>query len=202
VADETPFPFPTRKYLEAVETELADRSIAFLGLPDKICGIPCFQLNAEKYETLRLDRSPFILGGTIDYLDVAKFLWIVSKCFSHDGKEKNAFFEAIYHLDLDECIADINEYMDRAFLDCPQSGKKDRPLASLSANIYYQMSGEPYRWTLEQTMKAPLAMIFQLIKVKHIAEKGTGLINRRSDKIRGDYYAELNARNLAKKQNG
>lgn len=74
--------YPRAEYDAALASELEDRAHVFLELPETICGIECVPLTPRRVEWLRLAKSPFIVGGKAGPIEVAQFLWIVSKQFT------------------------------------------------------------------------------------------------------------------------
>ena len=190
--------FPYDAYREAVASEIDDRELAFLGLDEDICGVKCVPLTLRKLSLLKVAKSPFILGGEVETMHIVQFLWIVSKQFSVDATEREAFIGGILELDTEKCIREINEYIDRAFLDIRMGTSKSRPLVSMTATVALEMAGEPFRMNWREVLDTPIAVLFQLMKAHDISEGGKPA-NARSDKIRGQWLAEVNAFNREQK---
>ena len=190
--------FPYAAYRDAVASEIEDRELAFLGLDEDICGVKCSPLTLRKISLLKVAKSPFILGGEVETMHIVQFLWIVSKQFSTDAAEREAFIGSIMELDTEKCIREINEYIDRAFLDIRMGTSKSRPLVSMTATVALEMAGEPFRMNWREVLDTPIAVLFQLMKAHDISEGGKPA-NARSDKIRGQWLAEVNAFNREQK---
>lgn len=184
--------FPYAAYREAVASEIEDRELAFIGLDEDICGVKCSPLTLRKISLLKVAKSPFILGGNIETLHIVQFLWIVSKRFCMNNAARDEFMGSILELECEKAVDEINEYIDRAFLDIRMGNSKSRPLVSMCATIALEMAGEPFRMNWMEVMDAPLSVLFQLMKAKDINEGGKPA-NARSDKIRGQWLAEVNA---------
>lgn len=180
-----------KAYDDAIASESEDRCLAFLCESDRICGLDVKPLTLRLLERLKLARSPFILGGQVNHVQVAQFLWIVSVDFSPDKEKRDAWLSERQGIVVTDAIKEIDEYLDRAFLDSRIFGKKSRPMVSVSASVALEMAGEPWRMKWQEIMDYPLAVLFQLMKAKDIQD-GNPARNKRSDKITEDYLAELN----------
>jgi len=184
-------------YMEAIASERRDRAAAFLGIPELIAGREVSALTPQILEWLRLAENPFAVGGeSVSREHVLQFIWAVSREFA-DGNEAFGLFISTIPEDFDEAKAadDICAYMDRAFLDAPH-GKVTTPHFSFAAGLAHQMACGPYRLPWQETMRIPVAIIFQLIKARD-KFAGATVINTRSDKAAGDWLAELNKQNAA-----
>ncbi len=164
-------------YDAAIAEEAEDRSLAFLCETESVCGIKVKPLTLRLLERLKVVRSPFIVGGSVNYVHVAQFLWIVSVDFSPDKEKRDGWILARQSLVIQDAIREIDEYLDRAFLDERVYGKKSRPMVATSART--------------EIMDYPLAVLFQLMKAKDIQD-GNPTCNKRSDKVTSDYLAALN----------
>ena len=190
--------FPYAAYREAVASEIDDREFVFLGLHEDICGVKCVPLTLRKLALLKKEKSPFIIGGEFEAIHLVQFLWIVSEKFSTNEEDRTAFAGSILDIDADRCLREINEYIDRAFLDIRMGTSKSRPLVSMTATVALEMAGEPFRMNWREVLDTPIAVLFQLMKAHDISEGGKPA-NARSDKIRGQWLAEVNAFNREQK---
>lgn len=176
-------------YAEAENSERRDRSIAFIGLPERICGIACRPLTPFLLEYLRANGNPFICGGTISEAAILQFIWFVSADFKPEKENQDAFLASVEDLDLSNAPQEIEDYLERAFLDSSNGGPDSKQYYALAAYLVFSMAKEPYRWPMEKTMETSLAVLFQLIKCKERAE-GVTVVNIRSDKVASDWLSE------------
>lgn len=187
-------PFPREEYDAAVRSEQEDRYLAFLGI-ERIAGIDVAPLTLQRLAWLNVARSPFIVGGTVDYAAIIQFLWFVSKDFTLDESVKQAFLEQSLSVDLELAAKDINDYIDRAFLDCVggrPSGGIDKTLACTCATVCAQMADEPFRMDWERCMDVPLSVLFQLMRVNGL-RNGAPKVNKRSDAVAARHNEKVSA---------
>lgn len=177
-------------YDEALASERRDRALAFLGQKERIAGIECNMLTPRLMEWLRALENPYIIGGEVKPAMMLQFLWIVSTEFQRGDKDE--FIARVAVMDGNLIAEGIEAYIDRMFLDSPD-GKPSKPLFSYAAGLAHEMAREPYRWDVERTLETPLPIIFQLIKAKDKYEGGV-VVNKKSDRIIGDWLDEINAR--------
>lgn len=181
-------------YREAVAQEQRNRSLAFLDLPEIICGIECMQITPRMMEWLRSLENPFVSGGEMSRASVLQFLWIINRDFCRDKAKKDEFINSIIgSLDFSHAAEKISDFLDKTFMDAPY-GAPSIPYYCATASLVYSMSREPFRWDYKVTLDTPVRIIYQLIRVDERANGGV-VINRLSDKVAGDFLAELNAQN-------
>jgi hypothetical protein len=181
--------FPRQQYEAALASELDDRAFVFIGVPERICGIECEPLTPRRVEWLRLAKSPFIIGGKVGAVEVAQFLWIVSKSFVPNREKRDDFLQSNLALDVAKARQEIDEYIDRAYLNSPE-GKPVCPKVSPCATYAHAMAGDPYRMPWREVMDTPIAVIHQLMAAHDMSE-GRTVINKRSDKFFGDFADKL-----------
>ena len=189
--------YPRAKYEAALASEQEDRARVFLGLPETICGIECDPLTPRRVEFLRLAKSPFIVGGKVTHIEIAQFVWVVSKAFAPDRKQRDAFIPSLLKMDVQKAREEIEEYIERAYLNSIGS-KEQRPCISACASYAFALAGEPYRMPWREVLDTPLGVIFQLIGAIDMSQ-GRAMINKRSDKVNLDFAAELTAWDAAQK---
>lgn len=178
-------------YAEAIAEERIDRAVAFLGLPELIAGISVEPLTARRVQWLRAVSNPFLAGGNkVNDAQIIQFIWMVHKDFRQGSDAFAQFAASLEELDTTKAERDIEAYLERAYLD-QMPGEAGRPYYEPAAYIIYMMQGEPFRWTEERAMTTDLRIIYQLLKV-HAHANGKSLINRKSDRIAGDWLDELN----------
>lgn len=178
-------------FAEAEDSERVDRSIAFLRLDELIAGLKCAPLNLTRLEYLRAYSNPYVIGGDAGLNHLLQFLWFVSPDFKAGREAMEQFIYANRGLNVKEAQQGIDDYLDRAFLDAPHGGRANVSYYSPSAALVFEMAQEPYRWTIEQTMREPLPIIYQLIKCRD-KNNGAVVVNRRSDGAAGDWLDALN----------
>jgi hypothetical protein len=136
-------------------------------------------------------RSPFIVGGSVGPVEIAQFVWMVSKAFVPNKEKRDEFLRANLSLDVAKARKDIGEYIDRAYLNAPD-GKPVCPKVSQCAYYAHAMAGEPYMMQWREVIDTPLAVLHQLIAAHDMSE-GRTVINKRSDKFFGDFADALQA---------
>ena len=183
--------YPRAEYEAALASELEDRAVVFLGLQETICGVLCDPLTPRRVEWLRLAKSPFIVGGKVGPTEIAQFLWIISAAFVPSKEKRDKFIPTILNLDVAKAREDIEQYLDRAYLNSIGSSNQ-RPCISPCASYAFALAGEPYRMPWREVLDTPLGVIFQLIGAVDMSQ-GRAMINRRSDKVNGDYAAAMTA---------
>jgi hypothetical protein len=121
-------------YAEAARREEELRSVVFLGMDERIAGLPAAPLTLRKVQWLTMTCSPFLLRMDAAALltkpdlaaDIILFLWIVSPQFkAGDEKAKQKFYRAtrpVMEMEAVKVIQEILDYIDEAFLD---SGEGD-----------------------------------------------------------------------------
>ena len=195
--------YPRADYEAALASELEDRAFVFLGLQETICGVECEPLTPRRVEWLRLAKSPFIVGGKVGPTEIAQFLWIVSAAFVPSKAKRDEFIPSILNLDVAKAREDIEQYLDRAYLNSIGSAAQ-RPCISPCASYAFALAGEPYRMPWREVLDTPLGVIFQLLGALDMSQ-GRAMINKRSDKVNNDYAAALtayNAKQSRKKKKG
>ena len=180
--------YPRDKYEAALASELDDRAFVFLGLQETICGVLCEPLTPRRVEWLRLAKSPFIIGGKVGPVEIAQFLWIVSKAFVPNKEKRNDFLQSNLGIEVAKAREEIDEYLERAYLDSMGGTSTSRPCVSPCATYALALAGEPFRMSWQQVLDTPLGVILQLLKAKDMSE-GRAVINKRSDQVNLDYAA-------------
>lgn len=186
-------------YNDAIAEERRDRAIAFLGIRETIAGVEVEQLTPRRLEWLRATDNSYVCGGEVTKATILQFLWFVSPHFTTDKKARDTFIANHTKLNCEAASRAIDAYLDRAFLDAPR-GKASTPYVSIAADLAHAMSDKPFHWPVETTLTTALPIIYQLLKSKDRAA-GLVVINRKSDKVAGDWLDGLNKR-LSKEKKG
>lgn len=182
-------------YAEAARREDDLRAVPFLGLDERIAGLPAAPLTLRRVQWLTFCRSPFLLKLDADALlakpaiaaDILLFLWIVSPKFqAGNERARDRFFKsnrAVMKLDARQVIQDALDYVEEAFLDGGENqGEETRSYFSTAAAIvgffhrHYGLQIDVWEnsWARNLVRKLtgqpnvldiPLRIAFQLIRV-------------------------------------
>jgi len=126
-------------YAEAARREEDIRAVPFLGLDERIAGLPAASLTLRRVQWLTMVRSPFLLKvGTSTLLDkpnlaadIILFLWIVSPKFeAGNERAKKRFYKShggVMKQDAVKVVTEILEYVEEAFLDAAERDRTDDP---------------------------------------------------------------------------
>lgn len=140
------------------------------------------------------------MGGSVPLSEseIVRFLWAISPDFSPDESARDAFLQValpvLSQAGWDSAEDEIDEFLNREFLDAPHAGKASVPYVSSVAWMVYRMSIDPFRWDKERTLKTPIREIYQYIRCDSLS-KGQILRNTISDEVKEQWLATLpNAR--------
>ena len=146
--------------------------------------------------------NAFLCGGEVTPQAVAVFLWAISPEFKVGADEPRALFIARLREtdaldDLAACEGDISDYLDEMFLDAPTPGSgggKGRSPITCPEARYVHIFAKTYSWSDDKTIHTALPKLHQLLRqITLDADPQARFINRRSDRIRGDYQRSLPA---------
>jgi hypothetical protein len=159
------------------------------------------------FVNLQAIGSPFICGGFITRADCLRFFCMMHAEHREPGKEFLARWRArqrngrvlrrLRNVTGLEMIAAINKFIDRTFLDAGSgmaaTGETPAPIASSAASIVDSLASD-YGWSISQIMSAEMILIFQLFRLRYVAEGGkrAAIINRFSSRILGEHLRKLN----------
>ena len=188
-------PYPAEEYALALASETTDRAYAFLQIRETICEIECEPLTPRRVEWLRLCKSPFIVGGHAGLAETVQFLWVVSSGFKPSKDARDSFFQRMMQIDIGKARTEIDEYLDRAYLDSSHKSAQSAPMVSSAAYYAHSMASEPFRMSWREVLDTPIAVIHQLVKARN-ESAGEIVANKRSDKVRGDWLAKQQAKEL------
>lgn len=170
-------------YTEACEKEQANRDLAFLDLPIPLCGIVARQFCLKHLVLLGNCGNGFLTNkGQPQPEDIAQFLWIVSAEYSLDAKKRTKFVRKLGGLKFLQAIADIEEYLARAFQDSPQGGSGGKQYTADCAWLVEIMAHE-YGWDDETIMQKPIARLFQYLRLINKRYNPKALLFNRSESI-------------------
>lgn len=181
---------------EAVDQERFDRSVAFLGLPEKVCGVDCRPLTM--LDVVRLDciGNPFACGGQVLPVHIGAFIKL--QCTAKSSVAKWFILQRMAkRYTLERASAEIQSFIVDSFADAPPStGGRDDVVYWTSAHSLIDALGQRYGWTIKETLETPLKVLLPLLNVaRKQNDPSTPLFNPRSDKIRGEWLAASNTKN-------
>jgi len=186
-------------YREAVERENLIREVAFLDIPEFICGIEVLPLTPRHFLLLDAIGSVFVSGGVPSPEEVARFLWVVSPEFRtvktwRDRRVRKRFVKRCRKvLWADACI-EIDRYIDDAFQDSPghksgQSGAGDWAwVAVMVDNI-----ASEYHWSERDILNTPVKSLFQYSRLQTKRHNPNAILFNSSDRLKSEYLRNLNA---------
>jgi hypothetical protein len=181
----------------ALDRERDLRDAAFLDLPAQICGVPVRRLTLRDLLTLCSMGVPAMHGRIADPAQAAQTLWFLSVDFDpSDRAARDAFIARVAGLPYLGLLVGIDTYLDEMLCDLPAasgSGAARVPTVSMIASVIDDIASE-YGWDDEDILDKPvprLAQYLRLIQRRH--NPRAPLINRFSDRVRGDYLRGLAA---------
>lgn len=183
-------------YDDALSKERNFREEIFLDLPAKICGIYIHEVTPFLFARLCAINTPFLGQGTIFEDEIVRFLWALSVDFTTDTEKRKAF-----QLETTKSLAgkwkdaelEIDVFLEATFMDSPMgSGGDCVPYVSGIAWMIFRMGCDPFNWKKEETLHAPMRLIYQLMKCQDL-ERGRVLYNPISDKVKAYWLDALNA---------
>lgn len=152
----------------------------WLDVDEEIEGIKLFNMNLKHLLMLDGLESPFLTGGDVSEEDAYLFLWVVSKEFSFESKERDNFFIKAKGIPTYQLIEFIQEYIEKSFAesDTMKNGSKSQ---TYFIAYFVDCFAREYGWTLDRIMKIPLGVAFQLITA----------INERNSAMTGKEYNRI-----------
>ena len=143
--------------------------------------------------------NPFLCGGEPSIEAVAAFLWIVSPGFRlGDDGARTAFLVRLRELpvlvDLPACARKINDFVSEMYLDAPvgRAGGKSGSVITAPEAAYLHIFAKTYGWKRQEIIHEPLPVLHALLRrITLDNDPDAVFINRRSDKVRGDYQRSL-----------
>jgi hypothetical protein len=177
---------------EAIEQEQLVRHAAFLDLPETLCGRDVPALTLRHVLILESIQSPLVVGGFVQLTDLAAFFLTLLPA---RGWRRFWLLRFIAKLDLPPSIAEISDYMREGLQDAP-GGESGGNFISYFSNaaIWVDALAHEYGWPEPVILNLPLKRLFQYAKV--IARRnGDPILFNPSDKVRGQWLAQVNKRN-------
>lgn len=189
---------------EAVEREEFVRNSAFLGLSETVAGFELKPFTFRRWLTLRVAKSPLVIGGIPTAAHIAGLLWLCSVDNSDSWLARHLFYRRCRRLSnplqLREAVLAIRLYISEAMMDSPASGNGS------SAPTYYsdaawvcaRMARE-YGYGVDTVLDMPLKILWQFMnEIKEEAARKSGkvpvLFNPISDPVRRIAVKKLSQR--------
>lgn len=170
---------------EALAQERRERNVPYLSdfYENDLCGTRVRNLTPILYVRLVESRTPFIAGGDAGLEHVAQFVYIASGLEISDSTERQKSIREIAtragEIGLEDCFAQIDEYVDVTFRDSPEEGGGSSPIASSCAWMEYRFACDPWRWDRDRTLNMPIRILYQQIRCQE-KEHGEAVANKLS----------------------
>lgn len=194
-------------YREAVQEEQELRTRVLLGIGSEVCGVEVRPFALRDFLHLQAINSPFVRGGFISRMDCLRLIVLQAVNYRTPGegwlerfklkRRNNKVIRALRQFTTEEMIEAIQDYLDKAFMDAPASvaggSSSASPIASGGAAIVDSIA-RAYPFGLDEILNLELAFIFQLMRLRYVAEGGSraAIINRRSSRVVGEYLRKVN----------
>jgi hypothetical protein len=206
-------------YAEAVEKQNLHRDLAFLGVPEILCGLAVAPLTFRHLLWLQFIGSPFVGAGDYNvktlHLGVAGFFKTIApigkpsfQLTPFDHKEQadlKTFMLAVGKIKAPDALAGIREFVADAFMDAP-AGKADKAKgesyfsvgAALTHRLAKQYAGlNPNPAVYPSAVDVPLKAGFQFLKLitrdeAAAAGKRPTLFNALTSTLKSRWLEELN----------
>ena len=177
----------------ALSQERSERNLAYLSRTETVLGEQVLQITPLLLCSLVEKRSPFLVGGVVNYPQVAQFLCALSPLDDASSPTNiRRLYESIAHFPLTKCEAEVEEFLAVTFRDQPKgSGPDCAPVASSAAALEYRMK-VTFGWDRELTLNTPLRIIYQQLRLWQ-QEQGQIVINALSQRTKADWQKTLQA---------
>lgn len=152
-------------YVEEVEEESLKRNLVYLGQCETVCGAPIRNITPHLLAILSAMRTPFLHGGDITPSVVAQFIWALHRDYSPSGWwKRRQLRKRLAKLPLEQCALEIFAFIELTFMDRPQGGKEEKPIASSIAWLIYRFRHDPWRMRERETSNTPLRKLYQELR--------------------------------------
>jgi len=177
----------------ALSQERSERNLAYLSRTEKVLGEPVLQITPLLLCSLVEIRSPFLVGGGLNYPQVAQFLCALSPLNDASSPSNiRRLYESIARFPLQQCESEIEAFLAVTFRDQPRgSGPDGAPVASSAAALEYRMK-VTFGWDRELTLNTSLRIIYQQLRLWQ-QEQGQIVINTLSQRTKADWQKTLQA---------
>ena len=187
-------------YAEALAADEIGRELAFLvDIPRPLCGGMVRPMALRDMLLLRHAGSPFVCGFTAEpeAADVRQFLWVLSSAFRPGDHAAQSLFVSLVDVDdVPAAVAEIRAFVAETFNDAPGGtvgGAEDREPSTSFVASWVDMMGREYGWTLAETLRAPLPVLYQQQRAILLRTgQKKGFSSRRTARVMGDFQRTLN----------
>jgi len=179
-------------YADAVRSEREARDLAFCDWPVPLCGLNVHQFTLTHLLILGNCENAFVTGGKAPEVeDVAFFLWVVSPDYvPNDNAARNRFLRSIRRkVKFFAAVREIGEYVQAAFQDAPQGGAGETKSYTSFAATYCDLFASEYGWDDSQTMRKPIARLFQLYRRIQKRANPRAILFNQSDRVLSRHLA-------------
>jgi len=176
-------------YAEAKQREQETRDLSFCDWLVPLCGQKVQQLNLTHLIVLGNCDNAFVSDQTPQAEDVAFFLWAVSPDYKpNDNKARDKFVRKLANtVKFVPACKEIYDFLDTAFQDSPQGTSVVAKSYTSFAATYCDLFADAYGWDDQQTMRKPLARLFQLIRRIQKRNDPRAILFNRSDAVISSY---------------
>jgi hypothetical protein len=181
-------PCVAKGYEDAVALEQHARCIAYLNLPETVCGFKVKNITPLLHASLISHKTPFLLGGSFSHSHVAQFICLLSVNIVSDESIDLTLAE-VSKIPLEQCSSEIDNFINLTFMDAPKGGKASKSIASATAWMVYRFRGEPFRMERQEILNTPYRILYQEMRCWE-KEEGANIRNE-SDKLMGNWLQRL-----------
>jgi hypothetical protein len=180
-----------------LEQEELQRSVAFLGVTELICGVEVLPFSLAHLCRLQCVGSPFVSGGAHSPADVALFLWAVSPEYRpRSWFRRYLFVRKLRGIPFAEAVKGITDYLNEAFQD--HTGGKSEGFSpsywSGFASMVATLATE-FHWSEADIMHMPLKRVWQYMRIVEKRHNPKAWFTNPSSKIRIQWQDECHKRN-------
>jgi hypothetical protein len=194
-------------YADAVERQDLLRDMAFLGVPETLCGIAVAPMTFRHLLWLQTIRSPFIGLSSLEektaHLDVAAFFKTLAPLarpsfMMPKSPELAAFMKSVGKIKLPNALKGVREFVADTFMDAPGGGEGGNAASyfSVGAAAVHRLCSkyggiDPNPMNYPSAVDMPLKAAFQLFKcLKREENPKAILFNGLSDKIKSRWIEQ------------
>lgn len=174
---------------DCLKRERQVRDEAFLeGMPEEVGGIPVASLTLRHLHWLTMFRNGFVVPctfeSTAEMLEHAQqCLWVLTPGLELPSIRRGftlryrcritlaKWFAAVRFLRAkpESVVADLRDYMEETFFDCPFKSEGDSKVAhsspTIAASVIDLFAGAGYPWSKDDILDTPLKQLWQLARV-------------------------------------
>lgn len=185
-------PCAIQGYEAEVEQEQLKRNLVYLDQFEIVCGEPIRNITPRLQAILNAMRTPLLNGGAIAPAIVAQFIWALHRDYEPGAWwKRRQLRNRLSRIPLEDCVHEIEAFMDLTFMDAPVGGREEKPIASSIAWLVYRFRHDPWRMSEYETSNTPLRKLYQELRCWERENEKTPA--NRSDILKTDWLNRLNA---------